>query len=52
MLMKKTVPDIQTDNPSNIKAKEMTLDELRSFIESMPEGTVISLEIKVVLENA
>ena len=32
-------------------SKEMTPEELRKFIESMPEGTVVSVEIKVVLED-
>ena len=32
-------------------SKEMTLKELREFVESMPEGTIVSIEIKVVLEN-
>ena len=32
-------------------SKEMTSKELRDFIESMPEGTVVSVEIKVVLED-
>lgn len=32
-------------------SKEMTLEELRAFVESMPDGTVVSVEIKVVLEN-
>ena len=32
-------------------SKEMTPEELRDFIESMPEGTVVSIEIKVVLED-
>lgn len=36
-----------TDNVS----KEMTLKELREFAESMPEGTIVSIEVKVVLEN-
>ena len=32
-------------------SKEMTPEELRDFIASMPEGTVVSVEIKVVLED-
>ena len=32
-------------------SKEMTPEELIKFIESMPEGTVVSVEIKVVLED-
>ena len=32
-------------------SKDMTPEELRDFIESMPEGTVVSVEIKVVLED-
>jgi hypothetical protein len=32
-------------------SKEMTLKELREFVESMPEGMIVSIEIKVVLEN-
>lgn len=32
-------------------SKEMTLEELRAFVESMPDGTVVSVEIKVALEN-
>ena len=35
----------------NFTSKEMTPEELRDFIESMPEGTVVSVEIKVVLED-
>ena len=31
--------------------KEMTLKELREFVASMPEGTIVSIEVKVVLEN-
>lgn len=30
---------------------EITAAELRELIESMPEGTVISIEVKVVLED-
>lgn len=36
---------------ADIASKEMTPAELRDFIESMPEGTVVSIEIKVVLED-
>ena len=32
-------------------SKEMTAEELRDFIENMPEGTVVSVEVKVVLED-
>ena len=32
-------------------SKEMTPEELKDFIASMPEGTVVSVEIKVVLED-
>ena len=32
-------------------SKEMTAEELRDFIENMPEGTVVSIEAKVVLED-
>ena len=32
-------------------SKKMTLKELREFVESMSEGTIVSVEIKVVLEN-
>lgn len=32
-------------------SKEMTPEELKEFIETMPEGTVVSVEIKVVLED-
>lgn len=32
-------------------SKEMTPKELRDFIESMPEGIVVSVEIKVMLED-
>ena len=32
-------------------SKEMTAEELRDFIETMPEGTVVSIEVKVVLED-
>lgn len=35
----------------NFTSKEMTPEELRDFIESMPEGTVVSIEIEVVLED-
>ncbi len=31
--------------------KEMTPSQLREFIEKMPENTVVSVEVKVVLEN-
>lgn len=31
--------------------KEVSLDELRELIEEMSDGTVISIEVKVVLEN-
>lgn len=31
--------------------KVVTLDELRTLIDEMPDGTVISIEIKVVLED-
>lgn len=29
-----------------------TFDELKEIIEEMPEGTVVSLDIKVVVNNA
>lgn len=32
-------------------SKEMTAEELRDFIENMHEGTVVSIEVKVVLED-
>ena len=32
-------------------SKEMTPEELRDVIEAMPEGTVVSIEIEVVLED-
>lgn len=32
-------------------SKEMTAEELRDFIENMPEGTVVSIDVKVVLED-
>lgn len=32
-------------------SKEMTPEELRDFIESMHEGTVVSIEIRVALED-
>jgi hypothetical protein len=35
----------------NTDINEMTLDELREYIETMSDGTVVSIEIKVVLEN-
>lgn len=35
----------------NTTTKELTAEELRELIESMPEGTVVSIEIKVVLED-
>lgn len=38
-------------NMEDSTSKEMTTKELRDFIESMPEGTVVSVEIKVVLED-
>ena len=36
---------------ADIASKELTPEELKEFIESMPEGTVVSVEIKVVLED-
>ena len=38
-------------NMEDSTSKEMTPEELKEFIESMPEGTVVSVEIKVVLED-
>lgn len=35
----------------NTTTRELTAEELKELIESMPEGTVISIEIKVVLED-
>ena len=35
----------------NTTTKDVTLDELRTLIDEMPDGTVISIEIKVVLED-
>ena len=35
----------------NTTTKVVTLDELRTLIDEMPDGTVISIEIKVVLED-
>ena len=32
-------------------SKEMTAEELRDFIENMPKGTVVSIEVKVMLED-
>ena len=32
-------------------SKEMTAEEIRDFIETIPEGTVVSIEVKVVLED-
>lgn len=31
--------------------KEVSLEELKELIEEMSDGTVISIEVKVVLEN-
>ena len=45
--MMKAMCRVMADSTS----KEMTPEELRDFIESMPEGTVVSVEIKVVLED-
>ena len=30
-------------------SKELTLEELKAFVESMPDGTVVSIELKVVV---
>lgn len=35
----------------NTTTKELTDEELKELVESMPEGTVVSIEIKVVLED-
>lgn len=35
----------------NTNIRELTTEELKELIETMPEGTVISIEIKVVLED-
>lgn len=35
----------------NTDINEMTIEELREYIESMADGTIVSIEIKVVLDN-
>ncbi len=35
----------------NTNIRELTTEELKELIETMPEDTVISIEIKVVLED-
>lgn len=35
----------------NTTTKELTAEELKELIETMPEDTVVSIEIKVVLED-
>lgn len=45
--MMKAMCRVMADSTS----KEMTPEELRRLLESMPEGTVVSVEIKVVLED-
>ena len=50
MMMRK-MTKARCRNMEDSASKEMTHEELRDFIESMPEGTVVSVEIKVVLED-
>ena len=50
MMMRK-MTKARCRNMEDSASKEMTHEELRDFIESMPEGTVVSIEIKVVLED-
>lgn len=35
----------------NTATKDVSLEELRHLIEELPDGTVVSIEIKVVLED-
>lgn len=35
----------------NTTTKDVSLEELRELIDELPDGTVISIEIKVVLED-
>ena len=35
----------------NTTTKDVSLEELRKLIDELPDGTVISIEIKVVLED-
>lgn len=35
----------------NTTTKEVSLEDLRELIDELPDGTVISIEIKVVLED-
>ena len=45
----------QMNKETNAGSEEITIesvDELKSIIEEMPDGTVVSLDIKVVIEDA
>lgn len=35
----------------NTTTKEVSLEDLRELVDELPDGTVISIEIKVVLED-
>lgn len=35
----------------NTTTKDVSLEDLRELIDELPDGTVISIEIKVVLED-
>lgn len=35
----------------NTTTKDVSLEELRELLDELPDGTVISIEIKVVLED-
>ena len=50
MMMRKMMKE-RCRNITDSTSKEMTPEELKEFIESMPEGTVVSIEIEVVLED-
>ena len=41
----------RTETMDTSITKELTPSELRELVEEIPEGTVISIELKVVLEN-
>ena len=43
------------NNEAKVMPEEITIetfDELKEIIEEMPDGTVVSLDIKVVVNNA
>lgn len=45
----------QMNKETNAVSEEITIesfDELKGIIEEMPDGTVVSLDIKVVIEDA